>query len=628
MRIGINTGEVLTGAMRAGGDYTAMGDVVNTANRLQTAAAGGQVLVGAATYHATAEAISYEPVGSISARGIDEPIEAWRALEVLLLPGRHPRHRRSPLVGRDEELSLLRQAVELAFTRSRSNLILVLGDAGVGKTRLADEIAEWAACEHGARHIESRCVPYGEANIWYPIGAALGELCGVAEGASQTEAQKGCTAAVADVFGADPESPTVVQVANSLMYLMGYDGPLRNFEPQRAREEASRAVVRFLDAICAKGPLLFRLADLHWADDVVLALIDDILTRLSRSPFCLVAGARHLIDPRWAPRSGRHNTVVVNLDPLDGTAASQLLEHLVDHRDLPHGLRDTLLVRSGGNPFFLEELVALTDRADEPLEAGRLAEWTSSAAAEAELPETLRGLVAARLDRLPREERAVVEDAAVVGRTGPAVRARGDRRTHRWLRDLAGRTRPPRRLGDLRADRQPLVVPLGPGPRGRLLHVDQDRAGAAPCGDRPVDGAEAARATASTTRSSTGWRSTTAWPRRWRRSWASSPACRATWSNGRCSGWGRRGGGRRRPRSTCWPPSCSARRCASPGPSPPPSAWCSCSAGPRRTGASTSWRRPRSTSRRPSRWRASSRTPAVGPRPCSPGPRSNSGAGR
>ena len=118
----------------------------------------------------------------------------------------------------------------------------------------------------------------------------------MAEGASQTEAQKGCTAAVADVFGADPESPTVVQVANSLMYLMGYDGPLRNFEPQRAREEASRAVVRFLDAICAKGPLLFRLADLHWADDVVLALIDDILNRLSRSPFCLVAGARHLID--------------------------------------------------------------------------------------------------------------------------------------------------------------------------------------------------------------------------------------------------------------------------------------------------------------------------------------------
>ena len=188
MRIGINTGEVLTGAMRAGGDYTAMGDVVNIANRLQTAAVGGEVIVGSATYNATAEAVSYEPVGPVAARGRDEPIEAWRALEVLLLPGRHPRHRRSPLVGRDEELSLLRQAVELAFTRGRSNLILLLGDAGVGKTRLADEVTEWAACEHGARHVESRCVPYGEANIWYPIGAALAELCGVAEGASQTEA--------------------------------------------------------------------------------------------------------------------------------------------------------------------------------------------------------------------------------------------------------------------------------------------------------------------------------------------------------------------------------------------------------------------------------------------------------
>jgi class 3 adenylate cyclase/tetratricopeptide (TPR) repeat protein len=421
MRIGITTGEVLTGAMRAGGDYTAMGDVVNTANRLQTAAKGGEVLVGSATYHATSEAVSYEAVGLIQARGKEDPVEAWRATEVLLLPGRHSRPRRSPLVGRDEELTLLRQAVELAFTRRRGNMILLLGDAGVGKTRLADELAEWAAREHGALHIESRCVPYGEANIWYPVGAALHDLCAVPEDAPLAEAQLRCADNVTKVFKAAPDSPLVTQVVNSLLYLMGYDGPMRHLEPQRAREEATRSLVRFLEAICADRPLFFRLADLHWADDLVLALIDDLLNRLSRSPFCLVAGARHLLDPRWAPRSGRHNTVVVNLDPLEEVAARDLLEHLLGHKDLSPALRATLLARSGGNPFFLEELVALTGR-DEDVDVERSAERTSSSSSQlidAELPETLRGLVAARLDRLPPEERIVVEDAAVIGRSGP-----------------------------------------------------------------------------------------------------------------------------------------------------------------------------------------------------------------
>jgi class 3 adenylate cyclase/tetratricopeptide (TPR) repeat protein len=419
MRIGITTGEVLTGAMRAGGDYTAMGDVVNTANRLQTAARGGEVLVGSATYYATSEAVAYQPMGLIQARGKEEQVEAWRAEEVLLLPGRHPRRRRSPLVGRDEELVLLRHAAELAFTRRRGNMILLLGDAGVGKTRLADELAEWAAREHGALHVESRCVPYGEANIWYPVGAALHDLCSVPEDALLAEAQRLCTETVAKVFKTGADSPLATQVVNSLLYLMGYDGPMRHLEAQRAREEATRALVRFLEAVCADRPLFFRLADLHWADDLVLALIDDLLNRLSRSPFCLVAGARHLLDPRWAPRNGRHNTVVVNLDPLEEVAANDLLEHLLGHKELSPALRATLLARSGGNPFFLEELVALTGRADDDLDLDRVAERPPSQLADAELPETLRGLVAARLDRLPAEERIVVEDAAVIGRSGP-----------------------------------------------------------------------------------------------------------------------------------------------------------------------------------------------------------------
>jgi tetratricopeptide (TPR) repeat protein len=226
---------------------------------------------------------------------------------------------------------------------------------------------------------------------------------------------------VAEVFGCGAEHPTVVQVAGGLLYLMGHEGPLRHLEPQRGREEAGRAAVRFFEAVCAEQPLLFRLADLHWADELVLALIDDLLNRLSRCRFCLVAGARHLIDSRWSPRSGRHNSVVVNLDPLEEAEAGQLLSYLLDGKHVPPTLRDTLLARSGGNPFFLEELVALTDRADVVVDGERVAARPPGvrSSGETELPETLRGLVAARLDRLPAEERVVVEDAAVVGRSGP-----------------------------------------------------------------------------------------------------------------------------------------------------------------------------------------------------------------
>ena len=627
MRIGINTGEVLTGAMRAGGEYTAMGDVVNTANRLQAAARGGQVLVGPTTYHATAEAVAYEYLGTIQARGREEPVEAWRAAEVLLLPGRHPRRRRSPLVGRDAELSLLRQAVDLSFTRGRGNTILLLGDAGVGKTRLADELAEWAECEHGARHIESQCVPYGEANIWYPIGAALRQLCGVEEDASPEAAQEGCVEAVALAFDSAPDNPMVIQVADCLLYLMGYEGPLRHLEPQRARDEASRSVASFFEAVCESKPLFFRLADLHWADELVLGLIDDLLERLSRSRFCLVAGARHLIDARWAPRGGRHNSVIVNLDPLEAAEAAHLLEYLVEGKDVPAVLRDTLLSRSGGNPFFLEELVALTDRSADPQVGNRVPLRAASdrASGDVDLPETLRGLVAARLDRLRPEERLVVEDAAVIGRSGPLYalekmagrtgsesvwRAALDRLVEREVLDLVG-TR-----WSFRSDlvREVAYSTLTKSDRARR-HADiavwtEEYQGSGQVEDAVVDRIAYHYAVAATCPTS----------------WACWPAYPATWSSGPCTGWARPAGGRRPPRCTSWPPGCSARRSSWPAPSRPANASTSCSGGPRPDGdcSSSTWPPPTPARRWP--WLSPWATSGAGPGHCWPGRRSSTWA--
>ena len=197
LRIGINTGEVLVGALRAGGDYTAMGDVVNSASRLQTAAQPGQVLVGPTTVAATRGVVQYTSLGPLTVKGREEPIEVCVAEDVLLPPGARPNRGRAPLVGRDAELGLMGHAINTAVTRRRAHLLLLIGEAGMGKTRVAEEAATAAECDHDALVLEGRCVPYGEANVWWPVAEALRAGCGITADDSTEVARERCTESVA-----------------------------------------------------------------------------------------------------------------------------------------------------------------------------------------------------------------------------------------------------------------------------------------------------------------------------------------------------------------------------------------------------------------------------------------------
>lgn len=410
MRVGINTGEVVVGALRAGGDYTAMGDVVNTADRLQKAAPPGGVVVGAATHAATEEVIDYASLGSLDAKGKEEPVEAWRAEGTLVPPG-HRRRRYTPLVGRDDELGMLQHAVNASVERRRSHLIVLVGEAGVGKTRLAEELAATATATHGALVLEGRCVPYGEANVWWPFADALRQALLLDGDESPDEAAE----ALQDVVGSYLDDLAEVErVTHGMLHLLGLDGRLREIDPQRAREEVNRSILTMARVLASDQPLVLILSDLHWADDVVLEMVHDLSVQLSRHPLIVVGTAREELYERWAFGPGRHNHIVVNLDPLDRDASAVLLDLLSD-TDLPREVRDALLDRSDGNPFFLEELLALVG-------SGRTAEaepGTSQAGrSSADLPDTLRGLVAARLDALSPTERGLLEDAAVWGRGG------------------------------------------------------------------------------------------------------------------------------------------------------------------------------------------------------------------
>src|SRR3954463_15576388 len=190
MRVGINTGEVLVGAMRAGGDYTAMGDVVNTAQRLQTIAKPGQVVVGPATQLATRQVVSFAALGLVTPKGREEPVDAYVAEEALLPPGARPGRGVTPLIGREHELDLLDRAIAASVTRHRAQLLLVVAEAGMGKTRLAEEAAARAESCHDAAVFEGRCVPYGEANVWWPVAEALRSGIRLAQNATIEEARE------------------------------------------------------------------------------------------------------------------------------------------------------------------------------------------------------------------------------------------------------------------------------------------------------------------------------------------------------------------------------------------------------------------------------------------------------
>ena len=407
LRVGVNTGVVLVGALRTGGDYTAMGDVVNTASRLQTIADPGHVVVGADTHAATRHAVQYEPLGALTVRGRSEPVEAWLALSAPVPPGTR-RRALTPLVGRDAEVGLLNAIVDTALTRSRAHLVLLTGGAGVGKSRLASEVAAHARDAHDALVFEGQCVPYGE-DIWWPIAETIRTVCHVPLNATHDAAREAVYAAVAKASDRPPDDAEVARIGKGLLYLLGYAEEFHDVDPTRARDDALRSGQALFGQLTREQPVVLVLSDLHWADDLVLDLVDRLLGALRAAPFVLVATARPELQDRWRPEPGRHNLSVLNLEPLDTPAVGALVEELLGSDATPE-LTALLQERSGGNPFFVEELAALIRETG----AGAL-----GALVGGRLPATLHGLVTARLDTLDAADRDTIKDCAVIGSAGP-----------------------------------------------------------------------------------------------------------------------------------------------------------------------------------------------------------------
>lgn len=425
LRVGINSGEVLVGAMRAAGSVTAMGDVVNTAARLQDLARPGEVIVGEATHAATAEAIAYEDLGARDLRGREHPVRIWRAVAPVTAPGQRHRRRDLPLIGRDPEVALLERAVELSFQNRRALLVLIVADVGLGKSRLASEITERTRTAHEAIAREGRCLPYGEANVWWPLAEVIRHGLGVRADSNPDEVVERLRDDVRRVLPRETTDAEAERISNGLLTVLGV-GDVTPVDAGQAAAEAVRSLVAYTDALVERVPLILQISDLHFADAALLRLIDESMARLHDRPVVVIATTRPTLLERWRPTSGRHNELVLHLDPLDRQASAALLEELVG-RTLPEAFARDLLDRSDGNPFFLEELVSLIDVSttdtgsvsvvptDGRPDDGAFAHLRRGRS----LPVTLQGLVAARLDDLSPDARMVLADASVIGRRGP-----------------------------------------------------------------------------------------------------------------------------------------------------------------------------------------------------------------
>ncbi|HYX76491.1 MAG TPA: AAA family ATPase [Gaiellaceae bacterium] len=385
VRIAVNTGEALValGARPELGEAMVAGDVVNTASRLQSAAPVDGVLVGRETYESTRDAIEYEEGPPVIAKGKAEPIRAWIALRPL--HGTGERRLSGDLVGRARELEVLRGIWERVAGESVPHLVTVLGPAGIGKTRLAQEFTA-AVEELGGRSVHGRSLPYRESSAYFAFATQVKVLCGIFE--SDT-AEVG----LAKLRESVPDET----VARHLAILLGLD-PDGSVDD---REELFFSVRVFIEAVACEGPTVLVFEDIHWADRGLLDLIELLAARLRELPIMLVTLARpDLLDSRPSWGGGLTAYTALPLAPLSAEEAHQLAAQRLGEIRAEAALR--LAETAEGNPLFIEQLVATV---------------AESSPAGASLPSTIRGILAARLDALPAAERALLLDAAVVGKT-------------------------------------------------------------------------------------------------------------------------------------------------------------------------------------------------------------------
>ncbi len=398
-RIGVNTGEVVAGD-GSSGQRLVTGDAVNVAARLEQAARPGEILLGETTYRLVKDAVEVEPLEPLELKGKSEPVPAFRLTEIHADVAGHERHLDSPMVGRDKELEMLAGALDRAITERTSHLFTLLGPAGVGKSRLVAEFLNGPAAE--ATRLRGRCLSYGEGITFYPLAEVIQQAAGV-ERDDDVETARGKLAAL--VEGAPNADGIVANVGG----LLAWDEP-------GAVEDAYWSVRKLFEHLARERPLVVVFDDIHWAEPVFLDLIEHLADWTRDAAVLLLCVARpELLEVRTGWGGGKMNASSILLEPLDGEASSTLVDNLLGEADVPETARRRILDAAEGNPLFVEEMLGML--IDDGLLRFEDGAWRAvENLANVTVPPTIQLLLAARLDRLDSEERAVIERGSVEGK--------------------------------------------------------------------------------------------------------------------------------------------------------------------------------------------------------------------
>ena len=410
VRLGVTTGEVLV-TLVADGGVRATGDVVNTAARLQAAAPTDGVLVDEGTYRATSRAIVLEPVEPVAAKGKAEPVAAWRAIEPRSVVPEQGRIDGLAMIGRDEEADMLRGALDRSRRESSTQLVSVIGEPGIGKSRLVEELNAYVTdIPDLITWRVGRSLSYGEGVAFWALGEMVKSQAGILESdiAAEAETKLGDAVDLAVLDDSDRE-----WVARHLRPLVGLEVDTAGGE--RGRGEAFAAWRRFFESIAENGPTVLVFEDVHWADDALLDFIDLLTDRAGAIPLLIVCTARpELFERRGHWGGGKTNSTTISLTPLTSEDTGRLVGALLDQALLPAAVQQTLLERAGGNPLYAQEYVRMLQ--DRELLVHGQGGWTLEGEIS-DLPESIQGIIAARLDTLSPGEKTLIQDTAVIGRT-------------------------------------------------------------------------------------------------------------------------------------------------------------------------------------------------------------------
>jgi len=400
VRIGAATGEALVNlnARPEQGEQLAAGDVLNTASRLQSAAPPDGILVDEATHRLTQDAIEQREAEAVTAKGKSEPVSVWEPVAPKARLGVDIAFRGgAPLVGRGDELNALLDAVGRSQRDRSSQLVTLVGLPGIGKSRLVWELysALDADPEQYVTWRQGRSLPYGDGVAFW----ALGEMTKAQAGILESDDAEAAEAKLRETVGHILEEVEEARwVESHLRPLAGLGGGSEAGSDHAA--EALAAWRRFFEALAEQRPLILVFEDLHWADEGLLDFVDQMAEWATDVPLLILCTARpELLDRRPGWGGGKRNATTISLAPLSQEDTASLVSSLLDGA-LQGERRNELLTRAGGNPLYAEEFVRMLAQAEEELP----------------LPESVQGIIAARLDTLPPDEKTLVQAAAIVGK--------------------------------------------------------------------------------------------------------------------------------------------------------------------------------------------------------------------